>query len=205
MNCVMAKRSAIKTEVPREIQDEFNARLVAGGFADYAGLTVWLNERLRDEGLSVRISKTSAFRYGAEFQEQFERDMAEQRQLYQIAKTSLADNQDPEGIVREATIRTLQTRLLRLSIALRDAEEAGDDPHLLAETSSKIAKAVADLGRTDILSQKYRRDVEAQIRKQAREEATAGIDRLETDVKTGKRKLDKDTLRAVREEVYGLV
>lgn len=161
----MAKRSTIKTQVPREIQEEFNARLVAGGFADYEGLTDWLNDRLADDGLSVRISKTSAFRYGAEFQEQFERDMAEQRQLYQIAKTSLADNQDPEGVVREATIRTMQTRLLRISIALRDAEEAGDDPHLLAETSSKIAKAIADLGRTDILSQKYKAELEDAVYK----------------------------------------
>jgi hypothetical protein len=171
----MAKRSTIKTQVPRPIQDEFNARLVAGGFADYEGLTEWLNERLAEEGLSVRISKTSAFRYGAEFQEQFERDMAEQRQLYQIAKTSLADNQDPEGVVREATIRTMQTRLLRISIALRDAEEAGDDPHLLAETSSKIAKAIADLGRMDIQAQKYKREVEAQIKREALEEAAERV------------------------------
>jgi len=167
----MARRSAVKTKVPEPIQAEFNARLVAGGFADYDGLTDWLNERLADDGLSIRISRSSAFRYGAEFQEQFERDMSEQRQMYQIAKTSLADNQDPEGVVREATIRTMQTRLLRLSIALRDAEEAGDDPHLLAETSSKIAKAIADLGRVDIQSQKYKREVEALIRQQARAEA----------------------------------
>ena len=167
----MARRSAVKTKVPEPIQAEFNARLVAGGFADYDGLTDWLNERLADDGLSIRISRSSAFRYGAEFQEQFERDMSEQRQMYQIAKTSLADNQAPEGVVREATIRTMQTRLLRLSIALRDAEEAGDDPHLLAETSSKIAKAIADLGRVDIQSQKYKREVEALIRQQARAEA----------------------------------
>jgi len=163
----MSRRSTIKTQVPRSIQDEFNARLVAGGFADYEGLTEWLNERLVEEGLSVKISKTSAFRYGSEFQEQFERDMSEQRQLYQIAKTSLADNQDTEGVVREATIRTMQTRLLRLSIALRDAEEAGDDPHLLAETSSKIARAIGDLGRVDMLSQKH----QLEMRKQARDEA----------------------------------
>jgi hypothetical protein len=90
--------------------------------------------------------------------------MSEQRQLYQIAKTAMADNQDAEGVVREATIRTMQTRLLRLSIALRDAEEAGDDPHLLAETSSKIAKAIADLGRTDIMSQKYKAEILKQVK-----------------------------------------
>jgi len=172
----MAKRSVIKTEVPEEIREEFNAKLVAGGFADYDGLTDWLNERLAADGWQIRVSRSSAFRYGAEFQEQFERDMAEQRQLYAIAKTSLADNQDPEGVVREATIRTMQTRLLRLSIALRDAEEAGDDPHLLAETSSKIAKAIADLGRTDIMSQKYKREVEAQIRREERDKQIQAAD-----------------------------
>lgn len=196
----MARRSVIKTDVPRPIQDEFNARLVAGGFANYIGLTAWLNERLTEEGLSVRVSKTSAFRYGAEFQEQFERDMSEQRQLYQIAKTSMADNQDAEGVVREATIRTMQTRLLRLSIALRDAEEAGDDPHLLAETSSKIAKAIADLARTDILSQKYKTEVQEKLQK-----TFAKLEAEADGGKPGTRRLDKDTLKAVREEVYGLV
>jgi len=191
----MAKRSTIKTQVPRSIQDEFNARLVAGGFANYEGLTEWLNERLAEEGLSVRISKTSAFRYGAEFQEQFERDMAEQRQLYQIAKTSLADNQDPEGVVREATIRTMQTRLLRLSIALRDAEEAGDDPHLLAETSSKIAKAIADLGRTDILSQKYKAEVRKQVLAEAAQMASASAKNSGVSA---------ETIERIRRDVLGM-
>lgn len=167
----MAKRSKIKTDIPRELLEEFNCKLVAGGFADYDGLTDWLNERLSETGKNLRISRSSAFRYGQEFQEQFDRDMAEQRQLYAIAKTALADNQDPEGIVREATIRTMQTRLLRLSIALREAEEGGEDPLYIAEVSSKISRAISDLGKTDILSQKYK----AEIRKQIRAEAAAEL------------------------------
>ena len=167
----MAKRSKIKTDIPREILEDFNAKLVQGGFADYDGLTDWLNERLQENGLNLRISRSSAFRYGQEFQEQFERDMSEQRQLYSIAKTALADNQDPEGVVREATIRTMQTRLLRLSIALREAEENGEDPLYIAEVSSKISRAVSALGKTDILSQKYK----AEIKKQIQQEAAAAI------------------------------
>ena len=167
----MAKRSKIKTDIPRELLEEFNCKLVAGGFADYDGLTDWLNERLSETGQNLRISRSSAFRYGQEFQEQFDRDMAEQRQLYAIAKTAVADNADPEGIVREATIRTMQTRLLRLSIALREAEEGGEDPLYIAEVSSKISRAISDLGKTDILSQKYK----AEIRKQIRAEAAAEL------------------------------
>ena len=167
----MAKRSKIKTDIPRELLEEFNCKLVAGGFADYDGLTDWLNERLSETGQNLRISRSSALRYGQEFQEQFDRDMAEQRQLYAIAKTAVADNADPEGIVREATIRTMQTRLLRLSIALREAEEGGEDPLYIAEVSSKISRAISDLGKTDILSQKYK----AEIRKQIRAEAAAEL------------------------------
>ena len=172
----MARRSVVKTEVPADIKTELNARLVASEFSDYDSQTDWLNERLAEVGLTLKISRSSLFRYGAEFQEDFERDMSESRQMYEIAKTSLANNQDAEGVVREATIRTMQSRLLRLSIALREAEQAGDDVHLIAETTTKIARAISDLGRADIQSQKYRREVEAQIRQQEREEAATRVE-----------------------------
>jgi hypothetical protein len=167
----VAKRSSIQLSVPKTIQDEFNARLVANGFSDYSGITDWLNQRLSSEGLAIRISRSAAQRHGAAFQEAFEADQAEARQYLEVAKIAMQDNQDAQGILREATIRTMQTRLLRLSLALREAEEAGDDLHLLAETSSKITKALADIGRLDIMSHKYKREVEAQIRQQALEEA----------------------------------
>lgn len=159
----MARRSALKTEVPKELLAEFNARLIEGGFSDYSGMTDWLNSRLSESGMELKIGRSAVYRHGREFQEQFEADMAESRQLYHVAKASLESNDDPEGIVREATIRTLQTRLLRLSVALREAEEAGDDPHLLAETTAKIAKAVADLSRADIASQKFKGEVRAKL------------------------------------------
>lgn len=165
----MPKRSALETEVPKPLLDEVNAKLVAGGFSNYRALSAWLNERLAAEGLEVRISKTALHNHGQEFQAQFEAEMAETRQLYQIAKISVGDSEDTEGVVREATIRTLQTRLLKLAVALRQAEEAGDDVHLLAETSTKIARAVADLGRADIASQKWKDEV----RKQANQAADA--------------------------------
>lgn len=161
----MARRSKIKTEVPAKIREEFEAQLVAGGFSDYLGLTDWLNERLKAEGLDVTVSVMATNRYGKSFQEEFDRDMAEANQTYHIAKIAMANNEDTEGVVRDATIRTLQTRLLRLSSALRQAEEAGDDPHKLAETTAKIAKALADLGRVDIASQKYKAELEEAVYK----------------------------------------
>jgi hypothetical protein len=161
----MARRSKIKTQVPANIREEFEAELVAGGFSDYQGLTNWLNERLKAEGIDMKVSVMAANRYGKSFQESFERDMAEANQTYRIAKVAMANNEDTEGVVRDATIRTLQTRLLRLSSALREAEEADDNPYQMAETTAKIAKALADLGRVEIASQKYKAELEEAVYK----------------------------------------
>lgn len=191
----MARRSKIKTQVPAKIREEFDAELVAGGFSDYLGLTDWLNERLRAEGIDMKVSVMAANRYGKAFQESFERDMAEANQTYHIAKIAMANNEDTEGVVRDATIRTLQTRLLRLSSALRDAEEAGDDPHLLAETTAKISRAVADLSRTDILSQKYK----AEIKKAAALEAANTMAKSAKDAG-----VSEETIKRIRMDVLGM-
>ncbi|MGZ8171821.1 MULTISPECIES: phage protein Gp27 family protein [Methylobacter] len=191
----MARRSKIKTEVPAKIREEFDAELVAGGFSDYQGLTNWLNARLKAEGIDMKVSVMAANRYGKAFQENFERDMAEANQTYHIAKIAMANNEDTEGVVRDATIRTLQTRLLRLSTALRDAEEAGDDPHLLAETTAKISRAVADLSRTDILSQKYK----AEIKKAAALEAANTMAKSAKDAG-----VSEETIKRIRMDVLGM-
>jgi hypothetical protein len=134
--------------------------LVAKGFSDYVGLTRILNDLLREHGYDVTVSVSAMQRYGQEFQEDFERDMAEANQTYQIAKQAMAGNDDAEGVVRDATIRTLQTRLLRISSLLKKAEVAGDNVHLLADTAAKIAKGVGALSKVDIDSQKYKQQLE---------------------------------------------
>lgn len=191
----MSRRSKIKTEVPAKIREEFDAELVAGGFSDYQGLTDWLNERLKAEGIDMKVSVMAANRYGKAFQESFERDMAEANQTYHIAKIAMANNEDTEGVVRDATIRTLQTRLLRLSSALREAEEADEDPHKLAETTAKISRAVADLSRTDILSQKYK----AEIKKAAALEAANTMAKSAKDAG-----VSEETIKRIRMDVLGM-
>ena len=191
----MSRRSKIKTQVPTKIREEFDAELVAGGFSDYLGLTDWLNERLKAEGIDMKVSVMAANRYGKAFQEDFERDMAEANQTYRIAKIAMANNEDSAGILRDATIRTLQTRLLRLSSSMRQLEEAGDDPHLLAKTTSNIARAVSDLTRTDILSQKYK----AEIRKEMALEAANTMAKSAKDAG-----VSAETIKRIRLDVLGM-
>lgn len=161
----MAKRSKIKTAVPADLREALNAALVANGFSDYAALTEWLNDELAQRGLDVRVSMTSTHRYGQSYEEEFNAEMAEANQMLRIAQQAIAQGEDTEGVVREATARVLQTRLLKLTTALRQAEDAGDDVHKIAETTTKITRALADLGRMDIASQKYKQELEEAVYK----------------------------------------
>ena len=194
----MPRRSKIKTDVPQGLREEFNAELVANGFSNYEQLTDWLNERLKAGGSDLTVSVSSAHRYGSDFQKDFEADMAEANQTYHIAKLAVGTNEDVEGVVRDATIRALQTRLLRLTTSLRKLEQAGGkdaDPHKLAETTSKVARALADLSRTDIQSQKYK----SEIRKEMALEAA------NTAAKTAKDAgVSEETILRIRRDVLGM-
>lgn len=159
----MARRAKAKTLVPDNLRKALNTELVANGFSNYQVLTDWLNEQLRAEGLDVTLSVMAVNRYGRDFQKQFEAEMSETRQTEYLAKSLLAQGDDVEGAVREAAVKLLQSRLLRLTSALREAQEAGDDVHKIAETTSKITRALADLGRLDIASQKYKQALEESV------------------------------------------
>lgn len=160
------KRSKITTDIPKAIQEAFNAKLVASGFADYEGLTAWLNTELANEGLTVRITKSSAHRYGQSFQEEFETRMKETNQLFQIAKAAKQSHEDTEGLLRDVAILQSSGNLLRLLNEVRNAEEDGGDIDLIVDLNVKITRALSDMGRLDIQSRKY----QDEIRKQARAE-----------------------------------
>jgi len=161
----MARRAKMTTLVPAPLREQLQAELVACGFSNYAPLTDWLNGELAREGLEVRLSVMAVNRYGQDYQKQFEAEMAEANQMLHIARQAIAQGEDSAGVVREATARVLQTRLLKLTTALRQAEESGDDVHKIAETTTKITRALADLGRMDIASQKYKQELEEAVYK----------------------------------------
>jgi hypothetical protein len=188
-------RTKIKTKVPADIRGEFDALLKASGFSDYRGLTAWLNERLKGSGLELTVSRTGAHKYGSALEKELDASMAEANAVYQLAKLAMANHEDTEGVVRDATILALQTRLLRLTSALRKAEEAGDDAHKLAETTAKIARAVADLSRTDILSQKYKAEITRQ----------AALDAANLMAKSAKDAgVSEETIKRIRRDVLGM-
>lgn len=172
----MPRRSKIKSQIPEDLRQELNAELVGRGFADYAELTAWLNAELTKRGMDVQVSVMATNRYGQEFEAEFKQEMAEANQMLHIARQAVAQGDDSDGVVREATTRVMQTRLLKLSTALRRVQESGDDIHKIAETASKITKALADLGRMDIAGAKWKSQYAKEIREQTRKEAAQVVE-----------------------------
>jgi hypothetical protein len=171
----MSKRSKISTEVPVAIREELDARLVKAGFANYQGLTTWLNQELAKEGLEIRVGKSSTARYGQDFQAEFEMRMKETNQLFQIAKVAKSQNEDVEGLLREVAILQSNGNLLRLLNEVRNAEEDGADIDVVVDLNVKITSALANMGRLDIQSRKYQDEIRKQVRTEAAKELTEGL------------------------------
>lgn len=158
----MPQRSRV-AQLPPEVRDELNARLVANAFAGYEGLSDWLAEQ------GYRIGKSSLHRHGEELREEMEAAMSDVRRTQALAK-AMAGEEDREGHVLAASSAVLQDMLLRLSIALRQAE---DDPAQAMHTVSAASRALADLGRMDIAHRKYREQVRLEERSRAADAAHA--------------------------------
>ncbi|AAU90972.1 conserved hypothetical protein [Methylococcus capsulatus str. Bath] len=186
----MPPRSSVY-QLPPEVQEELNTRLVGSGFGGYRDLSAWL----KDQG--YHISKSALHSYGQEFELEFKSSMEAAFTVEKLSKALVAQRDDSEAAMLEAAAMVGQEILLKLMIALRQAES---DPTKAAKTISLATRSLADLGRMTLDQKKW----QDQLRKQLQEEAGAKLDRLEAGARAGKGKLDAETLRIVRQEVYGL-
>ncbi|HWO99176.1 MAG TPA: phage protein Gp27 family protein [Methylococcus sp.] len=187
----MPPRSSVY-QLPKEILEELNTKLVGSGFGGYRELAEWLKSQ------GYRISKSALHSYGQDFEQEFKASMADARKAQELARAAVAQRDDSGAALLEATSDVAQEALLKLMIAIRKAES---EPRDAAKLLSLAVRSLADLGRMTIDQRKWAE----QIKRQIQEEADAKLVRLEAEAKTGKGKLDAETLRIVRQEVYGLV
>jgi hypothetical protein len=183
----MAPRSAVEL-LPAGILSALNARLVDQSFSDYEGLTAWLQEQ------GYQISKTAVWRHGSGLQVKMEKSMGKARERMEIAKALRGASDDEKAALMEATEMVAMDQLMDMFEAASDMEE-GDRMAAIP----KLVRAIADLNRSAIGSAKWKKEFQADL--------NTKLAKLETEatVNNGSRKLDQATLKAVREEVYGLV
>lgn len=180
----MGRRSKV-FELPPEVRDELNARLVANGFRDYEALAGWLAER------GIQISKSALGRYGQSLQEDFEAAMADVKKATELARAYVAGDADEQAALVDANARIAQEALLRILIELR---KASDEPAKAAKHIAQVTRALADLGRVSISQKKWAAEV------RARAEAAAA--KVETIAKKGG--LSEKTVQDIRREILGI-
>ena len=173
-------KSTVAT-LPDELRSKLEAELIRRGFSDYSGVTDWFNELLKDEGYVV--SRSAVYRHGSKFEDRLNALKIATDQAKVIAKAS----EDDAGALNDALIRLVQTKMFEVLIDL-DA----DDKNL-----SKIGQAIAKLSQAAVRQKKWQQEMGEKIRKEALEEAAE---------KVGKNKnIAPETLKAIREDIYGLV
>ncbi len=181
----MPPRSKVH-QLPEEVRDELNAQLIRNGFGGYEGLAEWLS------GQGYAISKTALHRYGSDMQESFERAMSDVRRSTELAKALNASAQDDEASLTDATVRIAQESLLRVTIALREAEDA--EPGDVAPALAKISRALADLGRVGLAQRKW----QVEVRSKA-EAAAAKAEKI-----ASKGGLSASAVAEIRREILGV-
>lgn len=159
----MAPRSRVY-ELPPELREELNQRLVSGGFQGYQGLSEWLTEN------GFKLSRSAVQRYGQDLQEEFESAMGDVRKTTQMAKAFAESDDDSQGALVDVTARIVQEQLLRITIALRNAEH---EPEKAAKHIAQVTHALADIGRMSLGQKKHARQVR-------REAALEAADKAET-------------------------
>lgn len=181
----MPRRSKVY-DLPPEIRDELNAKLVANGFQDYEGLEKWLAEQ------GFEIKKSSIHRYGQLKKEEFEEAMADVKKASELARAYVSGDPDEQNALLDANARIAQEGLLRIQIALRKLET---EPEKAAKHIAQVTRALADLGRMSITQKKWA----AEIRGQERERAANLV--AETALAQG---MNEDQARFWREKVLGV-
>ena len=183
----MPQRSAIAI-LPDDVLSALNARLIESAFSDYQGLSDWLGEQ------GYWISKTSVWRHGSDLQARMEKSMSRARERMEIAKALRGATDDEKAALMESTEMVAMDQLMEMFEAAADMDTSDRMAAI-----PKLVRAIADLNRSAIGSAKWKKEFQADL--------DAKLVKLENEATliNGKRKLDKDTLKAVREEVYGLV
>ncbi len=176
----MGKRSKVETALPADIKAWVDRVLVENAFGGYDALASELKER------GYAISKSALHRYGQSFEER----LGSLRLATDQAKAIVAEVADDEGSTNEALLRLVQERIFA---ALTD-----DDPdkRLGLEWLPELAKAIGNITRASVVNKTYA----AKVRK----EDAAKLAAIEAQAASGQKKgLDAETLRYVRETIYG--
>lgn len=136
----MGRRAKVEM-LPQPVRDELNRRLIENRFSGYKDMERWLGEQ------GYAIKRSSLQRYGHRFDRKLEAISLASQQ----ARAVVAASPDREGAMGDALVRLVQQEIFSLLIECKGAIENQD--------LAKIARAVADLGRTTVRQREWREEI----------------------------------------------
>jgi hypothetical protein len=135
------------------------------------------------------LSKSAIHRYGREIAERAQAAMARVEATARVAREIVAASPDEADEQSAATIRLVQSALFDALLKVQEAE--GEETAERIKLLSQAARAIADASRASIGQKKWAEEVKTKLDAIEREAGKAG------------RTLDAETLKAVREGLYG--
>ena len=186
----MGKQSTITT-LPTDILEQLQA-LLRDPRVTQMEATQRINAILAEQG-EEPISKSAVNRYSLSM-DKVGAKLSQSRAIADMWIGKLGN--EPQGKV--GALLNEMVRNLAFESAMRMSEdEKPTDPKLVKE----LAIAIDKLERAASINQKTAIEIE----KRVLEKAASNIDKLEAGAQKSGKKLDAETLKAVREEIYGLV
>ncbi len=139
----MPPRSKI-LDLPDDLRDELNQRLINNGFSNYEALADWINNELDQRDMLLRVTKNVIWRHGDKFQDKLDRLKTATEQAKALAEVA----PDDEGAVSDALIRLTQERLFHVLVNL-DPEDAKKI------NLANLTKSIAQLTRATVRQKEW--------------------------------------------------
>lgn len=183
----MPRPSPIDDLTPEQ-RSAFEQELIRRNFTNYDGLVTWLQSN------GFEISRSSAYRHGSKLK----RKLQAVRNSTEAARLIAEAAPDDADLRSAAVISLVQSELFDVMVTLQDLDEA--EPAERVMLLKEAARSVLDMTKASVLQKKWKQDVDEKMDK-----AFAKLEAEASGTKPGNRKLDADTLKAVRQEVYGII
>ena len=105
------QRSSV-SQLPAEIREELESRLIGSGFGGYTSLSEWL------AGQGYEISRSAVHRHG----QRLERQISKVKAATEMAVALVKDTPDDQGATSEAALRIVQQKMFELLLETEDGD-----------------------------------------------------------------------------------
>ncbi|MCC7082174.1 MAG: DUF3486 family protein [Burkholderiales bacterium] len=169
--------------LPEAVRKELEQALISRGFSGYEALAEWLQSQ------GYEIKKSAVHEWGQDFKDR----LSAIRMVTQQARAIVEAEPDDDNALSDALIRLTQERAFKVLM------EANIDPSKV--NFAALTRNIAQLTRASVTAKKHAAEV--------REKIAAKFAAMESEAKAGGKEkragFDLETLKRVREEIYGIV